>query len=149
MSVLLEADDDDDDDDDDDEQKGVDLDSLRCFLYSSRRPREMLVDSPPRDRFRNNKQNGGSSTIAIAYTPSHPSYNCIMESLDIHPPASSAPSDPASVPKPRRRFVGSSTRPSKNGGRRPGAVMPNAIPDDILNNKELNEAIKGESVYGG
>jgi hypothetical protein len=23
--------------------------------------------------------------------------------------------------------------------------MPNAIPDDILNNKELNEAIKGES----
>ena len=45
--------------------------------------------------------------------------------------------------KPKRRFVGSSTRPSR--GKSVPARRVNQIPDEILNDKALNEAISGKS----
>lgn len=57
--------------------------------------------------------------------------------------------DPINTPvapalKPKRRFVGASSRPNASRG---GKVVPprrvNQIPDEILNDKALNEAISG------
>jgi hypothetical protein len=58
----------------------------------------------------------------------------------------SIPVADASAPiaaKPKRRFVGSSTRPSR--GKAVPARRVNQIPDEILNDKALNEAISGKS----
>ena len=59
--------------------------------------------------------------------------------------------DPINTPvapalKPKRRFVGASSRPNASRG---GKIVPprrvNQIPDEILNDKALNEAISGAS----
>lgn len=53
----------------------------------------------------------------------------------------------AAVPKPRKRFVGASSRPTARKGEGKARPAPrrvaNLIPDEILNDKDLNEAIKG------
>jgi len=56
-------------------------------------------------------------------------------------PVADAPAPTAA--KPKRRFVGSSTRPSR--GKAVPARRVNQIPEEILNDKALNEAISGES----
>lgn len=54
----------------------------------------------------------------------------------------------APAPKPRRRFVGASSRPTARKGEGKARPAPrrvaNLIPEEILNDKDLNEAIKGE-----
>jgi 2-(3-amino-3-carboxypropyl)histidine synthase len=67
------------------------------------------------------------------------------------PSAMSPPitADPATTAtKPRKRFVGSSSRPAAKKGEGKARPAPrrvaNLIPDEILNDKDLNEAMKGE-----
>ncbi|KAI5453177.1 Diphthamide biosynthesis protein 1 [Naganishia albida] len=61
-------------------------------------------------------------------------------------PPSASDAAPATV-KPRKRFVGSSSRPTAKKGEGKTRPVPrrvaNLIPDEILNDKDLNEAMKG------
>lgn len=61
---------------------------------------------------------------------------------------STAPDPATTTPKPRKRFVGSSSRPAAKKGEGKARPAPrrvaNLIPDEILNDKELNAAMKGE-----
>ncbi|GHJ87559.1 hypothetical protein NliqN6_3961 [Naganishia liquefaciens] len=65
-------------------------------------------------------------------------------STALHPTVHDAPAAPA---KPRKRFVGASSRPTARKGEGKTRPAPprvaNLIPDEILNDKDLNEAMKG------
>ena len=52
----------------------------------------------------------------------------------------------APVTKPKRRFVGASSRPSASRGKAAPPRRVNQIPDEILHDKALNEAITGKSI---
>lgn len=54
--------------------------------------------------------------------------------------ASSSIAPTAAASRPRRRFQGSSNRPAGAAGKR---RIVNQIPDEILNDKALNEAMRG------
>lgn len=70
--------------------------------------------------------------------------------IPISKPGESSKMEQEPVPaKPRRRFVGSSTRPSAargKGGAAPARRLLNQIPDEILKDEALNEAIKGQQI---
>lgn len=52
---------------------------------------------------------------------------------------------PAKPLKPRKRFIGTSAKASSS--KTPVRRVANQVPDDILNDPQLNEAIKGLSPY--
>jgi len=56
------------------------------------------------------------------------------------------PASGSIIPKPRKRFVGTTARASSSKSTAPRRVA-NQIPDDILNDLELNEAIRGISSF--
>jgi hypothetical protein len=66
----------------------------------------------------------------------------LIRMSDPVPRATSVPSEQTPV-KPKRRYVGSSTRPAR-GKTAPGRRVVNSIPEDILNDKALNAAIAGK-----
>ncbi len=73
---------------------------------------------------------------------------CIPE----HPPSQSTNAESPKKAATRKRFVGSSSRPSKRqeagqdgeGRKQPVRRVANLIPENIMEDEELNEAIKCE-----